>query len=85
MTKQEAMDRVKIHLKRIDECRAAGIMVESDVLKTLVIMAQKQMPKKLKTVGAEWGICSLCNGTVKRTDLYCSCCGQKVDWSDEDD
>lgn len=86
MTEQEAMDRVKIHLKRIDECRAAGIMVESDVLKTLATMAQKQIPKKPITIqhpGAVQWKCSCCDVFVMCQQWYCVHCGQKLDWSEK--
>lgn len=90
MTNKEAMDRAKTHLQRIEECRAAGIMVESNVLKTLVTMAQKQIPKKpnrnsIFPSNKKIGLCPVCEWTVTREESYCEQCGQKLDWSVEDD
>lgn len=88
MTPQEAiktLNRAKeSHLQR------AGL----DFIKALdlsVSALEKQIPKKPVIVGEEYIFekdewekdyeCSIC-GNPYADDSFCSCCGQKLDWSD---
>ena len=62
----------------------------------LEMLIEKQIPKKpidVQKPVVRWGICPTCKGLpeelgrpqrVFQSDNYCSNCGQKIDWGDEE-
>lgn len=69
-----ALEEVQQYRKigTVEECRTAR---------------EKQMPKKPDfTEDKEFALCPCCNGKgLLNKQKYCDNCGQKLDWSDEDD
>lgn len=53
---------------------------------------EKQIPKKPKfdiglTIDNDEVMltyCAICNGNLYEDDNYCCCCGQAIDWSDDE-
>lgn len=66
-----------------------------DAIDMAIQALEKQIPKKVqlrhihKFDGFDDGECPTCGLNVSRdcdgTDVFCSDCGQKLDWSDEND
>ena len=76
-------------LEEIQQYRALG------TVEKLRVARDKQIPKKViprhirKYDGFDDGECPTCGNSVLRdgfsNDVYCDECGQKLDWSDEDE
>lgn len=53
-----------------------------------IIALGKQIPKKpfrcFQGDDDEWFDCPTCGKTLYHQYEYCSCCGQKIDWSEEE-
>ncbi len=47
---------------------------------------KKQLPKKpVMTEDKQFALCPCCNGKgLLDKQMYCDCCGQRLDWSDAD-
>ncbi len=47
---------------------------------------KKQLPKKpVMTEDKQFALCPCCNGKgLLDKQMYCDCCGQRIDWSDAD-
>ena len=81
MTNKEAIEILTNAIKN-------DIMVaEEDII--ALAMAQKalekQTPEKPRDRIAGYGGYCQCGNTVELTQEYCSKCGQRLDWSDDDD
>ena len=97
MTENEAIEEFKQRLELIEKCYRGENEDYKQALELGVKALEKQIPKKptpidyekyMDTVknalflkGAYW--CPNCNHVVK-CGTYCSDCGQKLDWSDEE-
>lgn len=89
MTESEAIEGLGILNNGLNEA-----FVNADELSEALQMAiqalEKQIPKKplyIENLGctALW-LCPVCERRIIRSDLvYCHQCGQKLDWSDEDE
>lgn len=79
----KAINREKGRIKVYKEnCESESKIQMSEAL---IKAAEKQIPKK--SIGSmifEESECSVCNGNVFN-EKYCPNCGQKMDWSGEDD
>ena len=55
-----------------------------DILEELV---EKSIPKKPKLIEYCDGFfkCPKCNGLIRFCQNYCDCCGQALDWSEDDE
>ena len=97
MTENEAIEEFKERLELIEKCYRGEVEDYKQALELGVKALEKQIPKKptpidyekyMDTVknalflkGSYW--CPNCNHVVK-CGTYCSDCGQKLDWSDEE-
>ena len=97
MTESEAIEEFKERLELIEKCYRGEVEDYKQALELGVNALEKQIPKKptpidyekyMDTVknalflkGSYW--CPNCNHVVK-CGTYCSDCGQKLDWSDEE-
>ena len=97
MTESEAIEEFKQRLELIEKCYRGEVEDCKQALELGVKALEKQIPKKptpidyekyMDTVknalflkGSYW--CPNCNHVVK-CGTYCSDCGQKLDWSDEE-
>ena len=97
MTENEAIEEFKERLELIEKCYRGEVEDYKQALELGVKTLEKQIPKKptpidyekyMDTVknalflkGSYW--CPNCNHVVK-CGTYCSDCGQKLDWSDEE-
>ena len=97
MTENEAIEEFKQRLELIEKCYRGENETHKPALEIGVKALEKQIPKKptpidyekyMDTVknalflkGSYW--CPNCNHVVK-CGTYCSDCGQKLDWSDEE-
>lgn len=97
MTESEAIEEFKERLELIEKCYRGEVEDYKQALELGVKALEKQIPKKptpidyekyMDTVknalflkGSYW--CPNCNHVVK-CGTYCSDCGQKLDWSDEE-
>lgn len=87
MTESEAIEAIQFDLK-------IGGEIHSKVLRDAVDVAiqalEKQIPKKMLYIAnlgctALW-LCPVCERRIIRSDLvYYHQCGQKLDWSDENE
>ena len=97
MTENEAIEEFKQRLELIEKCYRGEVEDYKQALEIGVKALEKQIPRKptpidyekyMDTVknalflkGSYW--CPNCNHVVK-CGTYCSDCGQKLDWSDEE-
>lgn len=95
MTPQEAIDRINLLIgteKLFIKISTMGEISHSQNIEALEMAKQaveKQIPKKAKnittTVYYKQGRCPNCNALLKNTiNIFCSDCGQALDWSDEE-
>lgn len=69
-----------------DWCGSLGEGRTGIALNMGIVALKKQIPKKADTVVSVWGKCPNCGiDTIEAGENYCYQCGQKLDWSDEDD
>lgn len=88
MTENEAIARIKDQ-KRL--CLQKGVIKVQGITEALEIgvnAIEKQIPKKAigvkKYPNAINGKCPICERKMIKT-YYCPTCGQRIDWSNEDD
>lgn len=74
--------------KKLDHKRCEGFDCYENSVKVIAEALEKQIPKKpimVKDRAETYYICSECEMEVdKFDDNYCSDCGQKLDWSNEE-
>ena len=88
MTEKEALDSLKFEV--FEECHCGYIEEE---LKIAIEALEKQIakkPKKIEVEGYRYTDtyrCPICEGNFSGTGIayYCYRCGQKLDWSVEDE
>ena len=59
---------------------------ENEALEKAIEALKKQMPKKLVEYWDEnndFEHCPICHKIVSEGDVFCSTCGQALDWSDD--
>ena len=85
---QEALDRQKQNIKKL---REKEFVEYAEDFATLQELVDKEIPTKVKIKefdnGEDGVFCPKCNrGLSFHWKMeYCSCCGQKLDWSDENE
>ena len=54
--------------------------------KAIVEALEKQIPKKPLCIAGDYDlpVCPECKQLIDDTELHCSTCGQKIDWSDNE-
>jgi len=100
MTNEEAIDYLKNHYMAYVEHLQTDkelIAKHNQVMDLAIEALEKQMPKKIieadrpKVIygGAEYdvkGLCQTCKTLVLGcVPKFCSCCGQALDWSEDDE
>nr|DAM13523.1 MAG TPA: hypothetical protein [Caudoviricetes sp.] len=61
------------------------LKLEKPILETMLIAVEKQIPEKpYKIDGWHCGVCKKRIYTTSIKPIYCSNCGQKLDWEGED-
>lgn len=99
MTEQEAVERLKcmrLFMQIEDDKNECKFLEDDYIANDMAVKAlEKQIPKKVilrhikKYDGFDDGECPTCGNSVLRdgfsNDVYCDECGQKLDWSDEND
>ena len=92
MTNQEAVNDLKVILSEITECEESICYitdVDAEPLKLAIKALERQIPKK-PIYGAANIKCPNCEATLLyyfhsfKID-YCDECGQRLDWSEEND
>ena len=92
MTNQEAINDLKVILSEITECEESICYVtyiDAEPLRLAIKALEKQIPKK-PVYGAANIKCPNCGATLLyyfhsfKID-YCDECGQRLDWSEEND
>lgn len=92
MTNQEAINDLKVILSEITECEESICYitdVDAEPLKLAIKALERQIPKK-PVYGAANIKCPNCGATLLyyfysfKID-YCDECGQRLDWSEEND
>ena len=92
MTNQEAINDLKVILSEITECEESICYitdVDAEPLKLAIKALERQIPKK-PIYGAANIKCPNCEATLLyyfhlfKID-YCDECGQRLDWSEEND
>ena len=92
MTNQEAINDLKVILREITECEESICYitdVDAEPLKLAIKALERQIPKK-PIYGAANIKCPNCEATLLyyfhsfKID-YCDECGQRLDWSEEND
>lgn len=92
MTNQEAINDLKVILSEITECEESICYitdVDAEPLKLAIKALEKQIPK-MPIYGAANIKCPNCGATLLyyfhsfKID-YCDECGQRLDWSEEND
>ena len=92
MTNQEAINDLKVILSEITECEESICYVtdiDAEPLRLAIKALEKQIPKK-PIYGAANIKCPNCGATLLyyfhsfKID-YCNECGQRLDWSEEND
>lgn len=86
MTASEAVRRIKEH-NRIHNKKERQAILITEALNMAVKALEKQIPMKPKyryIRGSGFPYCPVCDENVL-CDSYCPKCGQKIDWSDEND
>ena len=92
MTNQEAINDLKVILSEITECEESICYVtdiDAEPLRLAIKALEKQIPKK-PVYGAANIKCPNCGATLLyyfhsfKID-YCNECGQRLDWSEEND
>ena len=93
MTENEAIEEFKERLELIEKCYSGEVEDYKQALELGVKALEKQIPKKVnlrhirKYDGYDDGECPNCGMSVSRecdgNDVFCTDCGQKLDWSDE--
>lgn len=92
MTNQEAINDLKVILSEITECEESICYItdiDAEPLRLAIKALEKQIPKK-PVYGAANIKCPNCGATLLyyfpsfKID-YCDECGQRLDWSEEND
>ena len=92
MTNQEAVNDLKVILSEITECEESICYitdVDAEPLRLAIKALERQIPKK-PVYGAANIKCANCGATLLyyfysfKID-YCDECGQRLDWSEEND
>ena len=92
MTNQEAINDLKVILSEITECEESICYItdiDAELLRLAIKALEKQIPKK-PVYGAANIKCPNCGATLLyyfhsfKID-YCDECGQRLDWSEEND
>lgn len=66
-----------------------GVTISDEASRIAIDSIKKQIPKKPKDrykTKYVWdsAYCPVCNCGITARWVYCQCCGQKLDWSDEE-
>ena len=66
-----------------------GVTISDEASRMAINALEKQIPKKPKDrykTKYVWdsAYCPVCNCGITARWVYCQCCGQKLDWSDEE-
>lgn len=84
----EAVDMAIKALEEVQQYRAVGTVEECRALKDRLVAKKVSLRHVRKFDGFDDGKCPTCGELVSRdfggTDIFCSECGQKLDWSDEE-
>lgn len=82
MTAQKAIGWMKA-LKKIYKPMPKDV---NDACDVAISALKKQLPKKpVMTEDKQFALCPCCNGKgLLDKQMYCDCCGQRLDWSDAD-
>lgn len=77
---QSCKEKIKNHYERTRNKVSNAIRNEYTKIEAL----EKQIPKKPLCISGDYDapICPECKQLVDDTELYCSTCGQALDWSD---
>ena len=98
MTENEAIEEFKQRLELIEKCYRGEVEDYKQALEIGVKALEKQIPKKPIEYEDKFYACPICRNVLLHkwekynTELmdksnglpYCLCCGQKLDWSDEE-
>ena len=89
MTENEAIEEFKECLRTIEKCYRGENETHKQALEIGVKALEKQIPKKPIThSNTNRADCPCCGATVRGIKNpfgdWCSNCGQKLDWSDEE-
>ena len=88
---KEAIDNLKIILSEITECEGSICYItdiDAEPLRLAIKALEKQIPQKpenMKTKHFTFWKCPNCGSEWILKYNYCDKCGQRLDWSDEDD
>lgn len=81
-------DYITKALEEVQQYRAIGTPKEFQALKDRLIAKKVSLRHVRKFDGFDDGECPTCGKSVSRecdgTDIFCSECGQKLDWGDEE-
>lgn len=81
-------DYITKALEEVQQYRAIGTPEEFQALKDRLIAKKVSLRHVRKFDGFDDGECPTCGKSVSRecdgTDIFCSECGQKLDWGDEE-
>ena len=88
MTVQEAIEYLQLALEESDFTEEDGSISElyKEMCKTAIKELEKQIPKKPKNIiikpRLHKGECPICSRKMIGGTIYCSKCGQKLDWEE---
>ena len=85
MTPQETIKTMKIAIAEVEWNYPMGYAV---AFENAISALEKQIPKKPKYIEGDYDmpLCPCCGMSVdENEELYCSTCGQALDWSDTND
>lgn len=83
---------IKQAITEIREIGLYGNQVHQETLETSLKALKKQMPKKVIREPSVWPdgqdriklFCPVCHDGISPDEKYCSECGQRLDWSEND-
>ncbi len=101
MRYEDVMKQKKgFRIERVDTAKGElTIIVSDDWIDTVCSAVEKQIPQKVKEYEDKYYSCPICGNVLMRKWLkypdelypksdvspYCLSCGQRLDWSDDDD
>ena len=81
MTVKEAIQAMKFYKEKLYN----GIFNDKiDAFDVTISALEKQIPKKVEEYLTSSFCCPVCTNVLSKYSIYCSNCGQALDWSDNE-
>ena len=89
MTRQDAIKKIRYRIDTATEIAGKGTDGKAfEDLEMAIADMEKQIPKKLdkvKIYDKTYFVCPICKFPLHSRHKFCHCCGQAIDWSEEND